>query len=160
MKKNSAKYSKRSKSFSSGKLSLLAPEEGFPALPVIKGVKFSAIHAGIKKQKQLDLMLVELTPGTTIAGSLTKSSTCSAPVKWCRKNLTCKNMPDLPLAIIANSGNANTFTGKSGFEAVNKTAIKVAQCIGSDKRNVFLYIILETLRDRLFKVREIFFIYS
>ena len=138
MTKDNKKYSKVYKAFKLKKTSLLAPKKGFPDLPIINGVKFSATHAGIKKQKQLDLMLVELRPGTTIAGALTKSSTCSAPVKWCRNNLDYQNSSDLPLAIIVNSGNANTFTGESGTVAVSKTALEVAKCIGSNPNNVFV----------------------
>ena len=60
-------------------VSPLAPRGGFPRLPVIDGVRFAAVEAGVKYANRTDLMLVELAPGTTMAGCFTRSSTRSAP---------------------------------------------------------------------------------
>ena len=68
------------------KISPLAPA-CFPQLPEVKGVTLSAIAAGVKYKKRDDVMLAQLSKGTTIAGVLTQSLTASAPVEWCRKNL-------------------------------------------------------------------------
>jgi len=43
-----------------------------------------------------------------VAGVLTRSKTCSAPVLWCRENLQRGSAR----ALVVNSGNANAFTGK------------------------------------------------
>ena len=67
-------------------VSPLAPA-AFPALPVIEGVKFAAVAAGVKYQGRTDVMLATLTPGTVVAGAFTRSSTRSAPVLDCQAKL-------------------------------------------------------------------------
>ena len=68
-----------------GKLpvSPLAPKGGFPDLPVIKGVRFAAVAAGIKYKDRADVMLAICDDTATVAGVLTKSKTCSAAVSDC-----------------------------------------------------------------------------
>ena len=61
----------------------------------------------IKKNKT-DLLLVTLPKNSSIAGVFTKSSTASAAVNYCKKNLNSKRKN--VRVIIANSGNSNTFT--------------------------------------------------
>ena len=57
----------------------------FPDLPPIAGVRLAAGRTGIRYKGRNDLMLVELAPGTTVAGVFTRSLTASPPVEWCRK---------------------------------------------------------------------------
>ena len=59
-------------------VSPLAPRDGFPTLPVIRGVEFAAAEAGVKYKNRKDVMLVRLAPGTAIAGVFTKSTTRAA----------------------------------------------------------------------------------
>ncbi|MGR3661720.1 MAG: bifunctional glutamate N-acetyltransferase/amino-acid acetyltransferase ArgJ, partial [Paracoccaceae bacterium] len=61
----------------------LAPKDGFPALPVIQGVRFAVAEAGGHYKDRCDLMLAELAAGTVIAGVFTKSATRSAAVLDC-----------------------------------------------------------------------------
>jgi glutamate N-acetyltransferase / amino-acid N-acetyltransferase len=79
-------------------------------------------------------MVAELRPGTTIAGVLTRSVTCGAPVLWCRDALPAGKVR----AIVANSGNANTFTGRQGRQVVEATANAMAKLIGCKPREVFI----------------------
>ena len=58
-----------------------------PDVPVVPGVRLAACQAGIRYAGRTDLMMAVLDPGTTVAGVLTTSKTCSAPVLWCRQNL-------------------------------------------------------------------------
>ena len=60
-------------------ISPLAPA-AFPDLPVIDGVTFAAVEAGVKYQGRVDVMLAHMAPGTAIAGVFTRSATRSAPV--------------------------------------------------------------------------------
>ena len=69
------------------KLSPLAPKTGFPKLPVISGVTFSSHAAGIKYKNRLDIMLASISPGSTIAGVFTRSSTRSNAVLDCQEKL-------------------------------------------------------------------------
>ncbi len=82
-------------------------------MPPVPGVRFAACQAGIRYPGRTDLMMAVLDPGTTVAGVLTRSKTCSAPVLWCRESLKHGKAR----ALVVNSGNANAFTGKKGSEA-------------------------------------------
>jgi len=115
------------------KVSPFAPQR-FPAMPTVAGVKFAACEAGIRYKNRTDLMLAVLAPETTAAGVLTRSKTCSAPVLWCRENLTHGRAR----ALVINSGNANAFTGKKGTEAVRITAQAAARAVGCAPTEVFL----------------------
>ena len=114
-------------------VSPLAPER-FPDLPEIGGVRVATVEAGIRYKGRDDLLLVELAPGTAIAGALTRSLTASAPVDWCREAL-----PDgRARAIVVNSGNANAFTGRVGKTAVEHTVAAAAAALGCAEREVFV----------------------
>ncbi len=91
----------------------LAPPE-LATLPSIDGARLGGVACGIRYKGRTDLCLMELAPGTTAAGVLTRSLTAAAPVDWCRKALKSGRAR----AILVNSGNANAFTGAcAGFSA-------------------------------------------
>ena len=117
-------------------VSPLAPAQ-FPALPVIKGVSFSAIEAGIKYQNRKDVMLVHLAPGTAMAGVFTRSTTRSACVRACQENLSLRAPKDAGAAILVNSGNSNAFTGAVGDQAVTAITQSVAQALNLPQARVF-----------------------
>lgn len=117
------------------KISPLAPAKGFPDLVPIKGVRFAAAAAGVKYSDRPDVMLVELAPGTVIAGVFTKSSTRSAAVLDCQAKI---NGPQIGgAAILVNSGNANAFTGSYGQASVEALTKDVAKSLGIDTKRVF-----------------------
>jgi glutamate N-acetyltransferase/amino-acid N-acetyltransferase len=120
-----------------GKLpvSPLAPKGGFPALPVISGVRFAAVEAGVRYKGRVDVMLAELAPGTTIAGTFTTSKTRSAPVLDCQAKLG--GASDAGAAILVNAGNSNAFTGAAGVEAVEAITAAVAQTMDMPQSRVF-----------------------
>ena len=105
-----------------------------PEMPVVAGVRLAACEAGIRYQGRKDLMLAVLDPGTTVAGVLTRSKTCSASVLWCREGLKAGKAR----ALVVNSGNANAFTGKKGRESTRLTAEAAAKAIGCSTGEVFL----------------------
>lgn len=108
-----------------------------PELPEIPGVRLAACEAGIKYEGRKDLLLALLDPGTSVAGVLTNSKTCSAPVLWCRKNLGASGEA-AARALVVNAGNANAFTGKRGQDAVQLTADAAANAAGCDAGEVYL----------------------
>jgi len=118
-------------------ISPLAPKDGFPKLPVIDGVRFAAVEAGVKYQGRLDVMLAEIAEGSAISGTFTRSKTRAAPVLWCQENLA-KGLQAGGAAILVNSGNANAFTGNNGMNGVEVTAGAVAETLGINPRNVFV----------------------
>ncbi|MEL6808247.1 MAG: bifunctional glutamate N-acetyltransferase/amino-acid acetyltransferase ArgJ [Pseudomonadota bacterium] len=116
------------------KVSPLAPS-AFPALPVIDGVTFSAAAAGVKYAGRTDVMLAHCAPGTTIAGTFTRSATRSAPVLDCQAKLGGPS--DAGAAILVNSGNSNAFTGRNGQAATEAIVTATAEATGVPVSRVF-----------------------
>jgi glutamate N-acetyltransferase/amino-acid N-acetyltransferase len=112
----------------------LAPES-FPDLPVIKGVRFASVAAGVRYAGRTDVMLAHLAPGSTIAGVFTRSATRSAPVLDCQAKIATHG-PD-GAAIIVNSGNSNAFTGRNGIEATRAVTSAVAAAMDLPESRVF-----------------------
>ncbi|WP_170340761.1 bifunctional glutamate N-acetyltransferase/amino-acid acetyltransferase ArgJ [Ruegeria arenilitoris] len=116
------------------KVSPLAPA-AFPDLPVIDGVRFAAVAAGVRYQGRTDVMLAVLDPGTAVAGVFTRSATRAAPVLDCQDKIGGPS--DGPAAILVNSGNANAFTGQYGRASVEQITEAVAQATGVAQSRVF-----------------------
>ncbi|RME14025.1 MAG: bifunctional glutamate N-acetyltransferase/amino-acid acetyltransferase ArgJ [Alphaproteobacteria bacterium] len=116
-------------------VSPLAPKGGFPDLPEIGGVSFSAVAAGVRYRDRLDVMLAEIAPGAAIAGAFTRSATRSAPVLDCQ--LKIGGTREGGAALIVNSGNSNAFTGKAGERAVAAIVSEVSRVCGVPEARVF-----------------------
>ena len=112
----------------------LAPA-GFPNLPVIDGVTFATVSAGIYKATRDDVMLASLAPQTAIAGVFTRSATRSANVLDCQAKLG--GNPEGPAAILVNSGNSNAFTGKHGDGSVKAICAAVSDTLQIDEQRIF-----------------------
>lgn len=110
----------------------LAPAQ-FPALPSVGGVRLSTSATGLKYKGRDDLLICEVAEGTTVAGTFTKSKTCSAPVDWCKKALT----GGIVRGLIVNAGNANAFTGKAGEQVVETCIAAVADQLSCRPSRVF-----------------------
>lgn len=118
-------------------VSPLAPKGGFPALPLIRGVEFSAVEAGVRYANRTDVMLVRLAPGTSVAGVFTRSSTRAGCVRDCQDKLAARVPAGAGAAIVVNSGNSNAFTGKVGDKAVAAVTGGVARALGLPETRVF-----------------------
>ncbi len=119
------------------KLSPLAPKAGFPKLPVIRGVTFSSHASGIKYKNRLDLMLASISPGSTIAGVFTRSSTRSNAVLDCQKKLEDPKNMAKGFAFLVNSGNANAFTGEAGNQSVKEIVKGLSETIKIPESHIF-----------------------
>ena len=119
------------------KLSPLAPKAGFPKLPVIRGVTFSSHASGIKYKNRLDLMLASISPGSTIAGVFTRSSTRSNAVLDCQKKLGDAKNKAKGFAFLVNSGNANAFTGEAGNQSVKEIVKGLSETIKIPESHIF-----------------------
>jgi glutamate N-acetyltransferase / amino-acid N-acetyltransferase len=106
----------------------------FPSLPAIQGVTLRVARAQYKDWDRCDLTYVELSPGTIVAGVLTKSACCSPEVDWCRAAL----VRGKARALVVSAGNANAFTGHRGQAAVEAITRKVATHLGCANRDVFV----------------------
>ncbi len=114
-------------------VSPLAPKS-YPELPPIAGVRFATAEAGIKYKGRTDVLLAAFDPGTTVAGVFTSSKCPSAPVDWCRAQLT----GGVARGLLVNSGNANAFTGMKGKHTVEVSAGYAAKALGVAPSEVFL----------------------
>ena len=121
------------------------------ALFPVAGVRLGSAEAGIRKVNRLDLTLIVLEPGCTVAGVFTQNRFCAAPVQVCRQHLAAA--VELR-ALVINTGVANAGTGVAGMEAAQATCAAVADRLGLDEaRQVLPFstgVILEPLPvDRL-----------
>ncbi|MDX9860756.1 MAG: bifunctional glutamate N-acetyltransferase/amino-acid acetyltransferase ArgJ [Rhodospirillales bacterium] len=114
------------------KISPLAPAR-FPEMPAVAGVRLATAACGIKYKGRDDLLVVELAPGTTVAGTFTRSLAAAAPVEWCREIVQGGSAR----VLVANTGNANAFTGAAGTKAVGAVARATAKLFGCHEDEVF-----------------------
>ena len=77
----------------------------------IKGIRLSSVSAGIKKNQNKDLVLIELAENSSCAAVFTKNRFCAAPVTLAKQHLAVA----VPRYLLINSGNANAGTGKQGM---------------------------------------------
>ena len=108
------------------KKSPLAPKS-LKKIHDINGIELYVYSAGLYNKKRDDLVVFYFKNKTTIAEVFTKSSLRSCTLDWNEKNLISKEIQ----LLIINSGNANTFTGKAGTNAL----IKISKIV-SDKFKV------------------------
>ena len=116
-------------------VSPLAPAR-FPDLPAIAGVAFATAQAGVKYKDRTDVMLATLAPGTRIAGVFTRSKTRSAAVLDCQEKIGA-HTENAGAAILVNSGNSNAFTGRAGFDSVQRVTGAVAEVLDLPQARVF-----------------------
>lgn len=92
----------------------------------VRGVRLGVAEAAIKKAGRKDLLLVELAPGTQVAGVFTRNAFAAAPVQVCRETLAAGH----PVrALLVNAGNANAATGQGGMTDARATCSAVAACL-------------------------------
>ena len=115
-------------------VSPLAPAS-FPELPIVKGVYFAAVEAGVKYAGRKDVMLAVMAPGSSVAGVFTNSATRSAAVLDCQSKIG--NDDPSGAAFIVNAGNANAFTGGNGERSVHAVTQAVADCVSLPISRVF-----------------------
>ncbi len=142
-------------------------------LPVA-GVRLGIAEAGIRKANRRDLLLVELAPGSRVAGVFTQNRFCAAPVTVCREHLAilesrASDSQSSPRpsageglgvredglarhaeirALVVNTGIANAGTGEPGMLAARASCAAVAQTLGIDANQVLPFstgVILELL---------------
>ncbi|MBL0848535.1 MAG: bifunctional glutamate N-acetyltransferase/amino-acid acetyltransferase ArgJ [Candidatus Liberibacter ctenarytainae] len=105
-----------------------------PILPPIKGVKLSTAALGIKYSGRDDVFFMVFDQPASVAGVFTRSRCPSAPVDFCRGNLS----HGFARALVVNSGNANAFTGKRGRDVVRFIARSVSDLICCREDEVYV----------------------
>ncbi len=117
-----------------------SPEQLFP----VAGVRLGTACAGIRKAGRRDLALIELAPGSRVAGVFTKNRFCAAPVHVCRAHLKQGSVR----ALVINTGVANAGTGAAGLEAARQSCAAVAKLMDLRAEQVLPFstgVILEPL---------------
>ena len=108
----------------------LKPPENLLPVP---GVRLGVAEAAIKKPGRKDVLLIELAPGSRVAGVFTKNAFAAAPVLLCRERLKTRK----PIrALLVNSGNANAATGARGLQDARATTAVVARSLGISSGSV------------------------
>ena len=117
----------------SASVSPLAPKS-YPEMPSLRGVRMATAAAGIKYKNRTDVLLMVFDRPASVAGVFTRSKCPSAPVDFCRANLS----HGVARAVVVNSGNANAFTGLKGKAATALTAKSAAEAVGCGENEVYL----------------------
>jgi len=87
----------------------------FQELERIEGLSISAVSADLYGDGRDDLSLFYFKDGAKFAALYTKSKIVSESINW---NLKLKNK--ITKALLVNTKNANTFTGKQGFQGLKE----------------------------------------
>ena len=87
----------------------------FQALKRIEGLSISAVSADLYGDGRDDLSLFYFKDGAKFAALYTKSNIISESINW---NLKLKNK--ITKALLVNTKNANTFTGRQGFQGLKE----------------------------------------
>ncbi len=103
-----------------------------PPLQAVGGIRISATAAGIRKAGRLDLVLMEIDPGSECAAVFTRNAFCAAPVTVARRNLATRK----PRYLLINTGNANAGTGALGLRGAEECCAALAAQAGCDPAEV------------------------
>lgn len=100
-----------------------------------KGFKANGVACGIKKSAKLDLALLYSQGPAKASCSFTTNKILAAPILVSQRHLKTNSSFR---AIIANSGNANCFTGERGLKDAQETAHVLAKALGTRKEDALL----------------------
>ncbi|HAJ77068.1 MAG TPA: bifunctional ornithine acetyltransferase/N-acetylglutamate synthase [Gammaproteobacteria bacterium] len=89
----------------------------------VAGIKLAATKANIRYADRLDLVLIEIATGSSVAGVFTQNAFCAAPVQLTRQHL----QQGEPHYFLINTGNANAGTGEAGKQAALQCCQAVAE---------------------------------
>ena len=87
------------------------------------GLNISVTKAGIGAKKRSDLAILNFKKPVHIVGLFTKNKVVASPVKCCKDNLRTHKQPRR-IAIVVNSGCANSCTGQRGDETCTNVVQK------------------------------------
>ena len=114
-------------------ISSLAPKN-FPELHKVAGLFIASSACGLKKPGSKDLLICIMDAGTNVATLVTNSHTSAASIVWAKKIRKFGKAR----AIIANSGNANAFTGRIGEKHVAMVVEKVSKELKCNINEVYM----------------------
>mgnify|MGYP001425545059 FL=1 len=106
----------------------------FPNIKFLKNLQIDTIKAGIKSKLKEDIAIVSFKELANVASVFTKSKTCAPNITWLKK---IKNN-EKAKALYINSGNANAYTGKNGYQNVIRIAKHLADIFDCKKENIII----------------------
>ena len=115
------------------------------ALTPVAGVRLGITEANIKKPNRKDLLVMQLAPGSRVAGVFTQNRFCAAPVVLCKEHLAAGGEIR---ALVVNTGNANAGTGEEGMRRARQTCQSVADLLGCAEQQILPFstgVIMEPL---------------
>ena len=110
------------------------------------GLNISVTEAGIGVPKRPDLAILNFKKPVHVVGLFTKNKVVASPVKCCKDNLKVHKQPR-SLAIIVNSGCANSCTGNQGDETCNNVVRHLAEKLKLEFEQVFPFSTGEILKQ-------------
>jgi glutamate N-acetyltransferase/amino-acid N-acetyltransferase len=122
----------------------LSAPEARSLLPV-KGVELGFAKAYVRKPDRKDVLVMQLSAGSRVAGVFTQNRFCAAPVILCKAHLA-KNVGIR--ALVVNTGNANAGTGEDGIARARQTCDALASLLGCESEQILPFstgVILELL---------------
>jgi glutamate N-acetyltransferase / amino-acid N-acetyltransferase len=115
------------------KVSPLAPLS-FPHLSPIDGMMITGLSCQLRYKGRPDVMVAAFPKGAVVAGVLTTSKTAACSIDWCRRALDSHQLAHL---LIVNAGNANAYTGDTGYQAMMEVITAGADLFGCDPLTVY-----------------------
>jgi len=115
------------------------------SLHPVPGVRLGVTMAGVRKANRRDLSVIELAPGSSVAGVFTANRFCAAPVQVCREHLAGGHEIR---AILVNTGNANAGTGADGLARARASCEALAGLLSVKPAQILPFstgVIMETL---------------
>ncbi|WP_367026772.1 bifunctional glutamate N-acetyltransferase/amino-acid acetyltransferase ArgJ [Methylococcus sp. ANG] len=97
----------------------------------VSGIRLGTAAAAIKHVGRDDVLLIEMTEGSTCAAVFTRNAFCAAPVTVSREHLG-----QAPRWLLVNSGNANAGTGARGLADARASCEAVAALAGGRAEQV------------------------
>lgn len=94
----------------------------------VPGFRFSAVSAGIRKDRRIDVAIAVADKNATIAGLFTRNRVRAAPVSVAMDRVRT----GLANAILVNSGCANACTGEAGLAAVYESTAALGRALAID----------------------------
>lgn len=94
----------------------------------VPGFRFSAVSAGIRKDRRIDVAIAVADKSATIAGLFTRNRVRAAPVSVAMDRVRT----GLANAILVNSGCANACTGEAGLAAVYESTAALGRALAID----------------------------
>ncbi len=98
----------------------------------VRGFRFSAVSAGIRKDGRVDVALAVADRPVTAAGVFTRNLVRAAPVLVAEERLR----GGLARAVLVNSGCANACTGEPGRRATLDSTRAVAEALGASEAEI------------------------